>query len=70
MLWVTLIASAIFFGLTFSEFGDGSKMVLSGNETIWTGFLSYLLIRGVGLAVLLPGRLRKKTELSFNLPTI
>ncbi|MCM1521139.1 MAG: MATE family efflux transporter [Muribaculaceae bacterium] len=51
MLITTLLASGIFFIII--------SLGIHDNSTLWTAFLSYLLIRGVGLAVQLPSVVKK-----------
>lgn len=51
MMIATIIASAVFFIITFPPFPDMyNSLGLNGNERIWTGFLFYLALRGIILA--------------------
>ena len=50
MLWATLLAVILFFGISFIH---KSGIGLPDNPTLWTAFLSYLLLRGVLLAFFL-----------------
>lgn len=51
MMESTLIAAIVFFMITFIKYSRNEiGLGVTGNEAIWTGFLSYLTIRGVYLA--------------------
>ena len=60
MLLATFLASLTFFAVAFLKFCDGGLTISVGtNMHLWSAFLSYLLIRGVVLALLWPHELRK-----------
>lgn len=60
MMVSTLLAAVAFFLITFLRYGDeGFGIGVGGNEWIWIGFLSYLGIRGIYLALVWRGSLNK-----------
>lgn len=53
MLWVTLAGAALFFAIDFIGWDAGGlTLSLPDNDRLWSAFLSYLLVRGTGLAML------------------
>ena len=53
MMIATILASAIFFVVAFIRLGKGGIFIdVGSNRMIWIAFLSYLLMRGVVLALL------------------
>lgn len=66
MMISTLLSSIIFFCiLSLNFWGMDFLSAIDGNMIIWTAFLSYLLIRGIYLALLWPSSLYK--NLNINL---
>lgn len=61
MLIVTLIAGIVFFMVNFIHFsGLRPSVVMPDNSRLWISFLSYLLTRGAGLALLYPRQSRRR----------
>ena len=50
MLVVTAISAATFFGICFLHFDGTFSVGLPDNDTMWAGFVTYLLLRGLLLA--------------------
>lgn len=59
MLVVTMIAGVVFFMVNFIHFSEGAfALSMPDNNRLWVAFLSYLLTRGAGLALLYPRQTR------------
>lgn len=58
MLIVTIISASIFFITLFIRFNHGIYIGFPDNATLWTAFLSYLLFRGLLLAIQMPTLLK------------
>lgn len=60
MTLATFIASVAYFSLAFLHIDAGGISIsVSDNGWIWTGFLAYLLLRGVMLAVMWPATVKR-----------
>ena len=74
MMISTLIGGLIFFAVvSLNKTGPeflASGEVIDANQIIWTAFLGYLLIRGLYLAAMWPGSLRKKLDPAASSVTI
>lgn len=51
MLWVTLSSALLFFAICFLHIGGDNLFALPDNDTLWVGFLAYLLLRGLLLGI-------------------
>jgi hypothetical protein len=51
MLWVTLSSALLFFAICFLHLGSDNLFALPDNDTLWVGFLAYLLLRGLLLGI-------------------
>ena len=51
MLWVTLSSALLFFVICFLHIGGDNLFALPDNDTLWVGFLAYLLLRGLLLGI-------------------
>ena len=51
MLWVTLSSALLFFAICFLHLGGDNLFALPDNDTLWVGFLAYLLLRGLLLGI-------------------
>lgn len=61
MFWITFFATALFFIISETQ---NAERTGNGNLVLWTAFLSYLFVRGAGLAALLPWRLKKLKKIN------
>lgn len=64
MMWTTIVSASAFFALIWSfggmsSSGIGASGIHFSQALLWIAFESYLFIRGIGLALLLPLKLRK-----------
>lgn len=59
MLLVTFFSTIVFFAVCFVHYDMGVRIAIPDNDHLWLGFLLYLLSRGVLLALIYRGKLRK-----------